>query len=72
MHFSEKLFSVIEAINETSATNSVMNLSHTLFVIADAKGLCSILYSSGNIQKNNAGIPPPVTLSWHEPLYPEG
>ena len=27
-----------------------MNLKHTLYVIADAKALCSILYSSGNIQ----------------------
>ena len=46
----EKLFWVIEAINEASATTSIMNLSHILFVIADAKALCSILYSSGNIQ----------------------
>ena len=27
-----------------------MNLKHTLYVIADAKALCSALYSSGNIQ----------------------
>ena len=31
-------------------TNSIMNLKHTLYVITDAKALCSILYSSGNIQ----------------------
>ena len=46
----EKLFWVIEAINEANSTNSIMNLSHTSYVIADAKALCSILYSSGNIQ----------------------
>ena len=46
----ENLSWVIEAINEASATNSIMNLSHTLFVIGDAKARCSILYSSGNIQ----------------------
>ena len=45
----EKLFWVIEEISEASETNSIMNLSHTLFVIADAKTFCSILYSSGNI-----------------------
>ena len=33
----EQLFWVIEAINEASAINSVMNISHTLYVIADAK-----------------------------------
>ena len=53
----EKLFLVIGAINEASATNSVMNLSHILFAIADAKVLCYILYSSGNIQiKNTVGV----------------
>ena len=46
----EKLFWVIEAINEANATNSIMNLSHTLHFIADAKALCSIRYSSGNIE----------------------
>ena len=40
----EKLFRVIEA----SATNSIINLSHILYVPSDAKALCSILYSSGN------------------------
>ena len=44
----EKLFRVIEAINEASATNSIINLSHILYVPSDAKALCSILYSSGN------------------------
>ena len=34
---------VIEAINEASATNSMMNLSRTLYVIADAKN--TLLYS---------------------------
>ena len=44
-----------------------MNLSHILFAIADAKVLCYILYSSGNIQiKNTVGIQwtnlsPPLT-----------
>ena len=46
----QKLFWIIEATNEASATNSIMNLSHTLHVIAHAKSLCSILYSSGNVQ----------------------
>ena len=45
-----KLFWVIEAINKASATSSIMNLSHTLYVIADAKAICSIPFSSGNIQ----------------------
>ena len=40
----ENLFWVIKDINEASATNSIMNLSHTLYVIVDAKALCSILY----------------------------
>ena len=53
----EKMFWVIEAINEASATNSIMNPSHTLFVIADAKALCSILCSSGNIQIKNCCTP---------------
>ena len=60
---------------ETSATNSVMNLSHTLYDTADPKALCSILYSSGNIQiKRCWGIsePPSVKLSWQKPQCPEG
>ena len=61
----EKLFWVIVAINEASETNSIMNLSYTLYVIADAKSLCSILYSSANIQiKSSWGPsdPPPSHL----------
>ena len=61
----EKLFWAIEAINEASETNSIMNLSYTLYVIADAKALCSILYSSGSIQiKSSSGPsdPPPSPL----------
>ena len=54
----EKLFWVIEAINEASETNSIMNLSYTLYVIADAKALCSILYSSGSIQIIPSPLPP--------------
>ena len=34
-----------------------MNLSHTVYVIADAKALCSILYSSGYIQIKNGWDP---------------
>ena len=45
----ENLFWVIEAINEASATDSIMNVSHTLYVITDSKALSPILYSSGNI-----------------------
>ena len=46
----EKLFWIIEAINEASVTNSFMNLSYTLHVIANGKALFSILYSFENIQ----------------------
>lgn len=45
----------MEVINETSATNSIMNLIHTVYVIAGAKVLCSILYGSGNISKKLLG-----------------
>ena len=45
----EKLFWVIEAINEASATNSIMILNHTLYVNADAKALCSILFNSEDV-----------------------
>ena len=44
-----------------------LSLSHTLYVIADAKAVCSILYSSGNIQIKScwgSTEPPSVTLSW--------
>ena len=65
----EKLFWIMEAINETSATNSIMNLIHTVYVIAGAKVLFSILYGSENISKKllgSSGTPshsPSVTLS---------
>ena len=39
----EKLFWVIEAINKASPTSSIMNLSHTLYVVANEKKLCIIL-----------------------------
>ena len=39
-----------KAMNKASPTNSIINLRHTFYVIVDAKVLCSILYSSGNIQ----------------------
>ena len=71
----EKLFWVIEAINEGNATNSIINLSHTLYVIADVKALCSVLYSSGNIQIKSCwgpSDPSSVTLSWQKPQNPEG
>ena len=45
----EKLFWVIEAINEAIVTNSIMNFSYTLYVITDGKALCSVLYSFENI-----------------------
>ena len=61
----EKLFWVIKAINEASATNSFMNFSHTLYAVADAKALCSILYGFGNIQIK-------YSLSWQKPQYSEG
>ena len=70
----ENLSWVIEAINEASATNSIMNLSHTLFVIADAKALCSILYSSENIQIKSCWGPADlssVSLNCQKPQYPE-
>ena len=57
-------------MNEASATNSLMNISDTLYVITDAKVFCSILYSSGNIQINPPS--PSVTLSLQKPQYPEG
>ena len=71
----EKYFWVTEAKNEASATNSIMNLNHTLYVIADAKLLCSILCSSGNIQIKSCWGPadlPSVRLSWQKPQYLEG
>ena len=38
----EKLFWVIEAINKASPTSSIMNLSQTIYVVANEKSLCSI------------------------------
>ena len=76
---NKKLFWIIKPINEASATNSIINFSHTLYVITDAKALCSILYSSENIQIKSSWGPsdappplPPVTLSWQKPKYTEG
>ena len=71
----EKLFWVIEAVNEASVTNSIMNLSYTLYVIGDGKALCSILYNFGNIQiKYSWGLadPLPLFLLRQKPQYPEG
>ena len=52
-----KLFWVIKAPIEASATNSIVNLNATLYFIADAKAVFSISYSSGNIQKKKKKIP---------------
>ena len=49
-----KLFWVIKAPIEASATNSIVNLNATLYFIADAKAVFSISYSSGNIQKKKS------------------
>ena len=71
----EKLFWVIKAINEASATNPVMNFSHILYVVPHAKALFSILYGSGNIQIKSCwgpADPLSVRLSWQKPQYPEG
>ena len=71
----EKLFRVIETVNEANAINSIMNLIHRMYVIADAKALCSILYSSGNIQIKSCWGPvdsPSVTLTRQKPQYLEG
>ena len=66
----EKLFWAIKAINEASVTNSIMNLNHSFYVIADAKALCSILCSFGNTQINSCWClvdpSPTVTLSWQK------
>ena len=46
-----------------------------MYVIAHAKALCAILYSSGNIQIKSCWGPvdaPSVTLSWQKPQYLEG
>ena len=67
----ERLFWVIEAINKASATDSIMNLRRTWCVITDAKALCSILYSSGNIQIKICWGPS-VTLTWQKTLVSRG
>ena len=61
----EKLFWVIEAINEASAINFIMKLSHTLYVIFDAKTLYSIPYSSGNtqIKRYQGPADPPLSVT---------
>ena len=68
----EKLFCVIEPINEISATTSLMNICHTL-----CKRICSIFYSSGSIQIKSCWLHPTLPplsnkLSWQKPQYPEG
>ena len=82
----EKLFWITEAVNEASETNSIMNLSHILYVIADTKVPCTIFYISGNIPIKTSRTPaqtlpptsppPPTTstkviLSWQKLQYPE-
>ena len=53
----------MEAINEASARKSIMNVSLTLYVVADAKGFCSIFYVNIQIK---------YSLSWQKPQYSEG
>ena len=76
----EKLFWITEEVNEASETNSIMNLSHILYVIADTKVPCTIFYISGNIPIKTSRTPaqtPPSTpftkviLSWQKLQYPE-
>ena len=57
----ENLFLIIEATNGASTINSIMNLSHALCVIDDAKVLCSILYSSPNIKIKSCWSPEELT-----------
>ena len=40
----------METIKKASVTNSFMNIIYTLYIIADAKSISSILHSPGNIQ----------------------
>ena len=63
----EKLFWVTEAVNEASETNSIMNHSHILYVIADTKAPCTILYISGNILIKTSRTP--AQTSPLAPLY---
>ena len=67
----EKLFWVTEAVNEASETNSIMNLSHILYVIADTKAPCTILYISGNIPIKTSRtpaqtLPPPIITPFYK------
>ena len=67
----ENLFWVIEAIKETSVTNSIMNLSHTFYVTADAKALFSILCSSGSIEIKMCRVQrPPLRPPTPSPPFP--
>lgn len=66
----EILFWVIQGIKKARATNHIMNLRQTLYVVADAEVLCSIPCSSGNIQiKTCWGSiePSSVRSSWEKP-----
>ena len=57
-------------MNKASVSNSIMNVNHTMYVIADAKAFCSIVYSSENVQvkscwgPENQPNPPPPVLSY--------
>ena len=46
----------METIKKASATNSFMNIIHTLYIIADAKSISSILYSPGYIQVKSCWV----------------
>ena len=59
-----KLFWITKVINKASVTNSIMNLSHTLHVIADAKALCNYSLRSGNIQIKSCWGPADSPLSY--------
>ena len=72
----EKLFWFTEAVNEASETNSIMNLSHILYVIADTKAPCTILYISGNIPIKTSRtpaqtLPPTPPTPSPRPLLPK-
>ena len=57
--------------NQRGKCNQIhYDLSHTIYDIAGAKALCSILYSSWNIQIKSYWVPvesPSVTLRWQKP-----
>ena len=70
----ENLFWIIRVRN-TSAAKSIMNLSHTLYFIADAKvWFCK--YSNDKHTWVTSTLPPPlsssVKLSWQKPQYTKG